>query len=96
NRTNISAEVVISSLIGSGVHYNVVGRLPGTGDPEKLLVISAHYDTVMDAGFVDNGAGTAGVLELVRIFTYAAQEGIYNSNCTIVFVVFGDEELGLV
>lgn len=96
NRANVSAKVVISSLIGSGLHYNVVGRLPGTGDSEKLLVISAHYDTVMDAGFVDNGAGTAGVLELIRIFTYAAREGMYNSNCTIAFVVFGDEELGLI
>jgi hypothetical protein len=96
NSMNLSAKITIPSVIGSGLHYNVVARLPGNADPEKLVVISGHYDTVMDAGFVDNGAGTAGVLELARVFTYAAREDLYHSNYTVVFVTFGDEELGLV
>ena len=93
---NVSAEVVIPSVIASGPHYNVVGRLQGSANPDKFVIVSAHYDTVLTAGFVDNGAGTAGVLESARVFTHAASEGAYSSNYTIVFVAFAGEELGLV
>ena len=93
---NVSAEVVIPSVIASGPHYNVVGRLQGSTNPDKFVIVSAHYDTVLTAGFVDNGAGTASVLELARVLNYASREGFYSSNCTIVFVAFAGEELGLV
>jgi len=93
---NVSAKVVIPSVIASGPHYNVVGRLQGSASPDKLVIVSAHYDTVLTAGFVDNGAGTAGVLELARVLTHASHEGIYSSNYTLVFVAFAGEELGLV
>ncbi len=93
---NVSARVVIPSVIGSGPHYNVVGKLQGKAGRDEFVIISGHYDTVMTSGFVDNGAGTAGVLELARVFTSAAREGLYNSNYTIVFVGFASEEMGLV
>jgi len=93
---NVSAKAVIPSVIASGPHYNVVGRLQGGAGADKLVIVSAHYDTVLTAGFVDNGAGTAGVLELARVLTHASREGIYSSNYTIVFVAFAGEELGLV
>jgi len=93
---NVSAEIVIPSVIASGPHYNVLGRLQGSANPDKFVIVSAHYDTVLTAGFVDNGAGTAGVLELARVLTHASSEGIYSSNYTIVFVAFAGEELGLV
>ncbi len=93
---NVSAQVIIPSVIASGPHYNVVGRLQGSTNPDKFVIVSAHYDTVLTAGFVDNGAGTAGVLELARVFAHASREGVYSSNYTIVFVAFAGEELGLV
>ncbi len=93
---NVSAKVVIPSVIASGPHYNVVGRLQGSTNPDKFVIVSAHYDTVLTAGFVDNGAGTAGVLELARVLTHASREGVYNSSHTIVFIAFAGEELGLV
>ena len=93
---NVSAKVVIPSAIASGPHYNVVGKLQGTVSPSKLVVVSAHYDTVLTAGFVDNGAGTAGVLELARVLARASREGAYSSDYTIVFIAFAGEELGLV
>jgi len=93
---NVSAKVVIPSVIASGLHYNVVGRLQGKASPNKLVIISAHYDTVVTAGFVDNGAGTAGVLELARVITDAFRSGAYSPNYTLVFVAFAGEELGLV
>lgn len=93
---NISARVTINSSIGIGPHYNVVGRLPGSVNPEKTIIISGHYDTVMCAGFCDNGAGVAGVIELARVFADAAKNGTYVPRCTLLFIAFTAEELGLV
>jgi hypothetical protein len=93
---NISAKITIPSVISTGPHYNVVGTLEGRVHPEKLVLISGHYDSVTDAGFVDNAAGTAGVIELARVFSHVTQEGLYNSNYTFVFVAFASEELGFV
>jgi hypothetical protein len=93
---NISAHVTINSSIGTGPNYNVVARLPGSVTPEKTIIISAHYDTVMCAGFCDNGAGVAGVIELARVFAEAAKNGTYAPRCTLLFIAFTAEELGLV
>ena len=93
---NVSARVNINSVIGFGSHFNVVGRLEGSVDPEKLIVVSGHYDTVMTNGFCDNAAGTAGVIELARIFSEAFENGLYAPKYTILFIAFASEELGLV
>ena len=94
--SNTSATVKIPAIIKNGTNYNVVAKLEGATDPERSVVISGHYDTVMDAGFCDNGAGTAGVLELARVFIEADQDGIYTPAQTLVFIAFTGEELGLV
>jgi len=96
NSVNVSAKVVIDSLIGVGPHYNVVGELTGYGEPDRYVIISGHYDTPMCAGFCDNGAGTSGVLELARVFTEAAREGLYYPKFSILFVAFASEEIHLV
>lgn len=93
---NLSAKVTIPSVIDSGPHYNVVGRLQGKTNSSRFVIISGHYDTVMTPGFVDNGAGTSAVLELARVFTDAKKKGIYEPEYTILFVAFASEELGLI
>jgi len=93
---NVLAQVVIASVIGSGTHYNVVGRISGYKNPEKIVIISGHYDTVMTSGFCDNGAGTAGVIELAAVITEAIQKGIYKPRYTLLFIAFADEEFWLV
>jgi len=93
---NVSASLTIPAVIGSGPHYNVVGKLKGSVNPEKTIIISGHYDTVMTSGFCDNGAGTAGVIELARVFAEAAGEGLYRPEYTILFIAFASEELGFV
>jgi Peptidase family M28 len=93
---NTLATVKIPAIIENGTNYNVVAKLGGATDPEKSIVISGHYDTVMDAGFCDNGAGTAGVLELARVFSEADRNGIYTPAQTLVFIAFTGEELGFV
>jgi hypothetical protein len=93
---NVSANLSIPAVIGTGPHYNVVGKLKGSINPEKSVIISSHYDTVMASGFCDNGAGTAGVLELARVFVNAVKEGLYSPDYTLLFIAFAGEELGLV
>lgn len=93
---NLAANLTIPSIISSnGTHYNVVGKIAGQ-DPSKMVIISSHYDTVMDAGFCDNGAGTAGVIELARVIAEAINRSYYQPQYTLLFVCFTGEELYLV
>jgi hypothetical protein len=96
NNTNISAQVIVNASITQGPHYNVVGKLQGSSNPEKMIIISAHYDSVVTPAFCDNGAGIAGVLELARVFSDASRTGEYRPPYTLVFVAFTGEELGFV
>ena len=96
NTVKVSASLNIPAVIGSGPHYNVVGKLKGSVNAEKFVIISGHYDTVMTSGFCDNGAGTAGVIELARVFAQASKEGLYNPEQTLLFIAFTGEELGFV
>jgi len=93
---NVSAKVSIETIIDYGPHYNAVGKLRGCIYPEKFVIISSHYDTVTCSGFCDNGAGTAGVIELARIFSEANQSGLLHLKYTILFLPFTSEEIGLV
>lgn len=94
--TDLHATIKIPAVIENGTHSNVIGRLRGRTNPDKCLIVSGHYDTVMDAGFCDNGAGTAGVIELARVFTEAARTGTYVPDQSLVFIAFTGEELGFV
>jgi len=78
---------------------NVVGVLPGT-DPAlagEAVVIGAHYDHlgrvdgVIHPGADDNASGTAVAVGLARAFAAAGGMGR-----TLVVVLFGAEELGLI
>lgn len=91
----VAANVTTAANIGFGPHYNIVGKLDGL-DPSKTIVFSAHYDTVMCPGFADNGAGTAGLIELARAFSYAKKNNLYLPPYTILFIAFASEEMGLV
>ncbi len=87
--------------------YNVVGVLEGSDPVAKkeTIVIGAHYDHLgrggsgslaqrggeIHHGADDNASGTAGVLELARLFTSQRPR----PKRTIVFVGFGGEEEGL-
>lgn len=91
-----SANVTIRSAIGSGTHYNVVAKIIGQENPGKQVIVCGHYDSVMCSGFCDNAAGTAGVIEVARTVSQAVASGLYRPSCTVLFVAFAAEELGLV
>jgi len=87
--------------------YNVIGVLEGSDPKLKneTIVVGAHYDHLgrggegslapkegeIHHGADDNASGTAGVLELARIFTMPE----FKPKRTLVFMAFSGEEEGL-
>jgi glutaminyl-peptide cyclotransferase len=68
---------------------NVVGSLPGR---KPALVLAAHYDTKLQAGFVganDGASGTAALLELARVLRHAKRP---RDSPELRFVFFDGEE----
>ncbi|MFL6657641.1 MAG: M28 family peptidase [Massilia sp.] len=74
---------------------NLVGFIPGTLNPERYLVVSAHYDHlgvregVIYPGADDNASGVAAMLAIADYFRQ------HPPRHTIVFAAFDGEELGL-
>ncbi len=78
---------------------NVVATLRGTTDPERYYVVSGHYDSRASRGgdgeqrapgAVDDGSGTALVIELARVLSR------YDFEASLIFIAFTGEELGLI
>lgn len=73
------------------VYHNVIAEVRGASKPEEVILVGAHLDAVpLAPGADDNGSGTAGLLELARIFKDHKPER------TIRFAFFTLEEAGLV
>jgi hypothetical protein len=93
-RGGAKAEIRVPARIGCGLHRNIIGELPGA-NPDKLLMVTAHYDTVMSPGFIDDGSGVAAVLAMAHAFAKAGEKG-YTPPYGIRFILFTAEELGLI
>ena len=66
---------------------NLEIELPGSRQPEKIIIIGAHYDSVLGSpGANDNGSGVAALLELSRRFS------LKTPGITVRFVAFVNEE----
>ncbi len=72
---------------GSGVNF--VAEKKGTTNPEKVLIISSHIDSVGNKGANDDGTGTIGLLAVAQIL---AQN---NYPITLRVLGFDREEVGL-
>lgn len=75
---------------------NVVGMIKGTGNPDSLVVITAHYDHLGGLGDKtyfpganDNASGISMLLNFAKY--YAANPPKYS----MVFIAFAGEEIGL-
>jgi hypothetical protein len=61
-------EQVVPSSAGTG--RNLIGRLPGAENPERIWILGAHYDTVTGTpGADDNGIAVAGLLEAALLLS---------------------------
>jgi Zn-dependent M28 family amino/carboxypeptidase len=66
---------------------NLEITLPGTDQPDEILLIGAHYDSVQGSpGANDNASGVAALLELSRALSRM------KPSCSIRFVAFVNEE----
>jgi len=79
-------------------HYNVMTVKPGYAEPDKVIVIGGHYDSinfgsdpmVFAPGADDNGSGTTTTMEVARVLADIPLRK------TVVFMTFSAEEVGLV
>jgi len=86
--------------------FNVIGRIPGNGELDGVILIGAHYDHLgfggdgsldpdsraIHNGADDNASGTAALLEVAR----QMQERRAQLKRDVVFMAFAAEERGLV
>ncbi|SFE04276.1 M28 family peptidase [Nitrosomonas sp. Nm166] len=83
--------------VGTGDSFNVIADKAGMGANRRLVIVTAHLDSVNTVGGStatapgadDNGSGTAGILELGNIL--AAQPAEHD----LRLILFGGEEQGL-
>jgi Zn-dependent M28 family amino/carboxypeptidase len=80
--------VGFEEYISSGHTFaNVIAELPGTARPGEIIIVGAHYDTIVGApGADDNASGVAAVLELAALFSNKSFPR------TIRFAAFVNEE----
>ena len=86
--TEYGYEVVLDDY-GTGI--NVVGRRLGKTEPEKTVVVGAHYDHIDDCpGADDNATGVAATLEIARLLSQV------DFDRTILIACWDEEERGLI
>ncbi|HIJ79664.1 MAG TPA: M20/M25/M40 family metallo-hydrolase [Deltaproteobacteria bacterium] len=67
---------------------NIQLEIKGAGNPEQIIIIGAHYDTVLNSpGANDNASGVAALLELARLLTTGGKPAR-----TLRLVAFANEE----
>ncbi len=70
------------------VFHNLEAERPGTDRAAEIVVVGAHYDTILGSpGADDNASGTAAVLALARRFATRTLSR------TVRFVAFANEEI---
>ena len=73
---------------------NIVAQKEGSVFPERIFLITSHYDDVPVTGLApgadDNASGTSAVMMTAEILSQ------YDFGCTLRFVNFGAEEYGMI
>ena len=90
------AAVEMSVKMDEGLRpiFNVFGRIRGSEQPEKLIILGNHRDA-WTHGAVDPNSGTTAWLESARALAAAVESG-WQPKRTIVFASWDAEEYGLV
>ncbi|MBI1913318.1 MAG: M20/M25/M40 family metallo-hydrolase [Planctomycetes bacterium] len=91
-RTRVELEVSNKFVPGPLVVHNTIGEILGKEKPDEFVVIGAHLDSWdLGQGTLDNGTGTAVVLETARLLARCGTA----PKRTLRFVLFTGEEQGL-
>jgi Zn-dependent M28 family amino/carboxypeptidase len=72
--------------------WNIIGDLPGQQNPDQVVMLGCHYDGHdISQGAGDPASGAVSVLEAARVLAQYAPAPA----CTVRFVLWGVEEIGL-
>jgi Zn-dependent M28 family amino/carboxypeptidase len=86
------ARVKTEVLEQLGQSNNVIAETP-TGDPNRVVVVGAHLDSVpAGPGINDNGSGSGALLEMAEVFMAQGRA----ARNKVRFMWYGAEEIGLV
>lgn len=90
----VEADLPVTITPGPIPVYNVVAELKGTEKPDEVVLLSAHFDSWNgpgSQGTVDNGTGSAVMMEAARLLSVAGAR----PKRTIRVVLWTGEEQGL-
>jgi hypothetical protein len=79
-----------ADVFSPGTSGNLVVRIPGA-DPSRAMILAGHIDSPNAPGAMDDGSGSAIVLEVARVLDAAQVQ----PPTDLYLVWFGSEELGL-
>ena len=70
DKTNVKLAVNLKARVSDAAvdGYNVIAEIPGGSKKDEIVMVGAHYDSWHSGtGATDNGAGSAVMIEVVRI-----------------------------
>jgi Zn-dependent M28 family amino/carboxypeptidase len=70
NKAKVQLEVNLKTRLSDAAvdAYNVIAEIPGSSKRDEIVMVGAHYDSWHSGtGATDNGAGSAVMMEVVRI-----------------------------
>ena len=91
-RGPVRATLRTAGQVSPGTSWNIVGDMPGPRRRDRVILVGAHYDTLIGCpGAVDDASGAAVLLEVARALSKHAPL----LGTTVRFAFFGLEEGGL-
>ncbi len=88
----VKIRLVTTDIKESMSSWNIVGDLPGQKHPEQIVMLGSHYDGHdISQGAGDPASGAVSVMEASRVLARHTPAPA----CTIRFVLWGVEEIGL-
>jgi hypothetical protein len=79
-----------ADVFSPGTSGNLIARIPGS-DPSRAVILGGHIDSPNSPGALDDGSGSAILLEVARVL----DEARVQPPIDLYLVWFGSEELGL-
>lgn len=83
-----TAQVRVRNRYRSGMDYNVIAD-SRYGDPDRVVVVEGHLDSIYGAGMLDNASGSTTILQLALAMANTPTRN------HLRYVWFGGEEIGL-
>jgi Zn-dependent M28 family amino/carboxypeptidase len=89
----VKLRITSTDVVEPMISWNVIGDLPGSLQPDQIVMLGSHYDGHdISQGAGDPASGTVAVLEAARVLAQYAPD----LPCTVRFALWGVEEIGLI